>query len=132
LETPSTDASTYDAAVSDHLWIPDAETIDLAQSTALARHLGVETYEDVLELALAEPDAVRLAGGVGEHDAVDGRVLWMDEPVTLQLEHKNGVNNDNRLENLELLCPLCHSQTSTYGGKNSKWARAKRRWLGDV
>jgi hypothetical protein len=65
-------------------------------------------------------------------DVADGRVLWMNEPVTLQLEHKNGVNNDNRLENLELLCPLCHSQTSTYGGKNSKWARAKRRWLGEV
>jgi acetyl-CoA synthetase len=42
--------------VSEHLWIPDAETIDLAQSTALARHLGVETYEDVLALALAEPE----------------------------------------------------------------------------
>lgn len=65
-------------------------------------------------------------------DVVDGTVLWMNEPVTMQLEHKNGINNDNRLENLELLCPLCHSQTSTYGGKNSKWARAKRQWLGDV
>ena len=41
--------------MSEHLWIPDAETIDQAQSTALARHLGVETYEDVLALALAEP-----------------------------------------------------------------------------
>jgi hypothetical protein len=65
-------------------------------------------------------------------DVADGRVLWMNEPVTMQLEHKNGINNDNRLENLELLCPLCHSQTSTYGGKNSKWARAKRMWLGEA
>lgn len=64
-------------------------------------------------------------------DVVGGTVLWMNEPVTMQLEHKNGINNDNRLENLELLCPLCHSQTSTYGGKNSKWARAKRTWLGE-
>jgi Zn finger protein HypA/HybF involved in hydrogenase expression len=65
-------------------------------------------------------------------DVVDGKVMWMNEPVTLQLEHKNGVNNDNRIDNLELLCPLCHSQTSTYGGKNSKWARAKREWLGTL
>lgn len=32
----------------------------------------------------------------------------------LQLEHKNGDRCDNRLENLELLCPNCHSQTKTY------------------
>ncbi|MEI6625993.1 MAG: acetyl-coenzyme A synthetase N-terminal domain-containing protein, partial [Thermoleophilia bacterium] len=42
--------------MSEHLWTPDAKTIDQAQSTALARHLGVETYEDVLALALAEPE----------------------------------------------------------------------------
>lgn len=45
---------------------------------------------------------------------------WNDKPLSLQLEHKNGVNNDNRLENLEFLCPNCHSQTDSYAGKGKK------------
>jgi hypothetical protein len=64
--------------------------------------------------------------------ARDGVITWMDEPVTLQLEHKNGKRTDNLIENLELLCALCHSQTSTYGGKNTSHARAKRAWIEDV
>jgi hypothetical protein len=56
----------------------------------------------------------------------------MNEPVTLQLEHKNGNPTDNRIENLEFLCALCHSQTSTYGGKNTRRARARRAWLDEV
>lgn len=43
---------------------------------------------------------------------------WMDKPISLQLDHKNGVNNDNRLENLRFMCPNCHSQTDTFSGKN--------------
>lgn len=47
---------------------------------------------------------------------------WNGKPLTLQLEHINGINSDNRVENLTLLCPNCHSQTSTYAGRNSKGA----------
>lgn len=44
--------------------------------------------------------------------------VWNNKPLTLQLEHKNGNNTDNRISNLEYLCPNCHSQTQTYGSKN--------------
>jgi 5-methylcytosine-specific restriction endonuclease McrA len=43
----------------------------------------------------------------------------LDQPLTLQLDHINGINNDHRLENLRWLCPNCHSQTDTYSGKKS-------------
>jgi transposase-like protein len=43
---------------------------------------------------------------------------WQGKPLNMQLHHINGDGLDNRLENLELLCANCHSQTSTYGGRN--------------
>lgn len=42
---------------------------------------------------------------------------WNGKLISLQLSHKNGVYNDNRLENLEFLCPNCHSQTDDFAGK---------------
>jgi hypothetical protein len=48
-------------------------------------------------------------------DVVD---TWNGKPIQLQLEHKNGNPKDNRLENLELLCPNCHTQTPTWGRKD--------------
>jgi hypothetical protein len=40
-------------------------------------------------------------------------------PLSLHLDHINGVSNDHRLENLRFLCPNCHTQTETYAGKNN-------------
>ena len=40
--------------------------------------------------------------------------------IPLELHHVNGDNRDNRLENLQLLCPNCHALTNTYRGKNNK------------
>lgn len=45
---------------------------------------------------------------------------WMGSKISLQLDHINGNNKDNRLCNLRFLCPNCHSQTDTYSGKNLK------------
>ena len=45
---------------------------------------------------------------------------WMGTPISLELHHMNGDSNDNRLENLQILCPNCHSMTDNYRGKNIK------------
>lgn len=49
-----------------------------------------------------------------------GNTHWMGEPITLELEHIDGDNSNNRRENLELLCPNCHSYTKTWRGRNKK------------
>lgn len=48
-----------------------------------------------------------------------GIVDWQEKPLSLQLEHKNGNNRDNRIDNLTLLCPNCHSQTPTFCRRKS-------------
>lgn len=39
--------------------------------------------------------------------------IWNDKPLTLQLHHVNGNHSDNRLENLQIVCPNCHTQLSS-------------------
>lgn len=59
-------------------------------------------YDGLLENKCCE------CGNIGE---------WNNKPITLELDHINGDSNDNRLENLRILCPNCHSQTPTFRKK---------------
>lgn len=45
---------------------------------------------------------------------------WRNVPIPLELHHINGDRHDNRLNNLQLLCPNCHAMTDSYRGKNKK------------
>jgi len=55
-----------------------------------------------------------------------GLAQWLGRHISLQLDHINGVPNDNRLKNLRLLCPNCHSQTETFGTKRRKKVKIKK------
>jgi hypothetical protein len=45
-------------------------------------------------------------------------LVWNGQPFGLILDHSNGVNSDNRPENLRFLCPNCDAQLPTRGGSN--------------
>ena len=47
--------------------------------------------------------------GITEHNGM---------PIKCQVDHINGDSTNNRLDNLRLLCPNCHSQTHTFAGRN--------------
>ena len=49
-----------------------------------------------------------------------GITEWNNKPIVLQLHHIDGNHNNNNLENLQLLCPNCHSQTENYCGNSNK------------
>jgi len=46
--------------------------------------------------------------------------FWNNQPLTLRLDHINGIHNDCRIENLRLVCPNCDSQLPTFGSKNKR------------
>lgn len=56
--------------------------------------------------------------------------VWNEEPLILQIDHRNGNFTDNRPGNPRFMCPNCHAQTPTFGSKNIDMTklRGKKLW----
>ena len=49
--------------------------------------------------------------------------ISIDGRIPIELDHINGDNRDNRIENLRILCPNCHSLKPTHRGSNIRYRR---------
>ena len=54
-----------------------------------------------------------------------GFTEWLGKPINLEIHHIDGDHNNNELENIQLLCPNCHSYTDNYCGKNMNTGKIK-------
>lgn len=74
-----------------------------------------------------------LKEGVKTHQCeICKNTSWNNLPIPIELEHCNGDNSDNRIENLKILCPNCHAQTPYYRRKNKLSILNERREMNRV
>lgn len=96
-------------------------------SNTLKKSRRTVPLEDIITGKYKEPyngNALKtrlIKAGYKEHKCENcGLTEWLGEPIPLEIHHENGDHYDNRLENIKLLCPNCHSLTDNFAGKNIK------------
>ena len=74
---------------------------------------GSREYDNTISLRKTRQTLIDLKGEICEMCGLGS--IWNNEPLTLQIDHKDGNRKRNTLDNLRFLCPNCHSQTPTWG-----------------
>lgn len=57
---------------------------------------------------------------------------WLGKKIPLQLHHIDGDRKNNKLENLQLLCPNCHSLTDNFCGKNKTSKKSEKETINKI
>jgi transposase len=99
---------TWYEAVKRGLLVPRAKTPPLVNYLVVGRRVNRYHLKRYLLAAGLKDDRCEQCG-ITE---------WRGRELTMDLHHRNGDALDNRLDNLELLCPNCHSQTDNFAGRN--------------
>ncbi|MBU8549993.1 HNH endonuclease [Streptomyces sp. Babs14] len=89
------------------------EGLLIEQSPAVARRIPSDRLKWAMA-AVGAPEQCALCGNDG---------IWHGRPIPLEVDHVDGDWRNNRIENLRLLCPNCHSITDTYRGRGKGRAR---------
>lgn len=100
------------------------ESIDIDQKYLIE---GIKEFENKYNISLIESDFDSISFDLKRKRILleqDGKCAhcglseWMGKPIALEIDHKDGNNQNDERENLEAICPNCHSMTPTWRGRN--------------
>lgn len=94
--------------------------LDISHFTGQAWNKGNNSYEKLNSTFSGKQETIwrALVAKRGHKCESCGLEVWLEKTIPLEVHHKDGNNQNNDPDNLELLCPNCHAFTDYYRGKN--------------